>query len=57
MITGTLQPKDLTFSQLVIHSVSTYKGQRGFQTSLSQIFPIILNSHVTKFCLTNMATL
>ena len=37
----------------VIHSVSTYKGQRGIQTSLSQKMSRISTSHVPKFCLIN----
>ena len=34
-----------------IHSVSTYMGQRRFETSLSQHFSRILNSHVPNCCL------
>ena len=34
-----------------LHAVSTYKGLRRLQTSLSQKLSRILNSHVPKFCL------
>ena len=34
-----------------VHSVSTYKEQHGFETSLNKKISRILNSHVPKFCL------
>ena len=39
------------FRQFSLHAVTIYKGQRGFETSLSQKFFLILNSCVPKYCL------